>query len=111
MEKTKPVMAIVFDKPLTKQQREDVRKHFSRIFEETGYYPIVTDSASVHFDHTAELLAEQQRTNQLLTDILQSNWALIEALGETEPVSEPATDLDGNQRAVADTASAYMDAP
>ena len=111
MENKKPVMAIVFDKPLTKQQREEVHKHFSRIGEETGYYPIVTDSASVQFDCTAELLAEQRVTNDLLRDLLQSNWALIEALGETEPQAEPQYDMDGNRRAVADAVSAYMDAP
>ena len=54
---------------------------------------VPTDSAVL-----MELLKEQQRTNQLLTDLLQANWALIDALGETETVSEQSTDLDGNQR-------------
>lgn len=111
MENKKPVMAIAFDKPLTKQQREEVSKYFSRISEETGYYAIVTDGASVQFDHTAELLAEQQRTNQLLTDLLQSNWALIEALGEPEQQQEPQYDMDGNRRAVAAGQSASLDLP
>lgn len=111
MENKKPVMAIAFNKPLTKQQREEVRKHFSRIGEETGYYLVVTDDASVQFDHTAELLAEQQRTNQLLTDLLQSNWSLIEALGEPEQQEEPQHDMDGNRRGVADSKSASLDMP
>ena len=58
-----------------------------------------------------EILREQQRTNQLLADLLQSNWALIEAMGESEQQAEPGYDMDGNRRAVADNQSAYMDLP
>lgn len=57
------------------------------------------------------LRAEQQRTNQLLADLLQSNLALIEALGEPEQEAEPEYDLDGNRRSVGGSQSAYMDMP
>lgn len=62
-------------------------------------------------DAISSLRAEQQRTNQLLTDLLQSNWALIEALGESETQAEPEYDMDGNRRAVAAGQSAHLDMP
>lgn len=62
-------------------------------------------------DAIGELRKEQQRTNQLLTDLLQSNWALIEAMGETGQAAEPEYDMEGNRRAVADNQSVYMDLP
>ena len=109
MNKTKPVMAITFNKPLTKEQRDTVLDYLSEVSEKTGYYAVVTEDASVTFDCTAALLEEQRITNQLLRDLLQANTELIEALGEPEQADEPERDLDGNRRAVACSKSAYMD--
>lgn len=68
-------------------------------------------------DAIGSLREEQRHTNELLTELLQSNWALIEALGDSdsqvdgERQIENSIDLEGNQREVAATLAHTLDLP
>lgn len=99
---TAPIAVVTYQQTLSEKQRDAIQEMLGPMSKETGIKFIVMDGGTtVQFDHTAELLKEQRRTNDLLVALIQ---AIAEESGETEPV----VDMDGNPRANPDQESQHL---
>lgn len=73
---SKPIMAITLNRHLRESERNAIIDSMRDVLADTGYKAVIIEGGTVEFDRTAELLAEQRTTNELLRDILQRMEAI-----------------------------------